>query len=179
MKRYLLLTCSTFALSIFALVYSTFAPSLTAASAPTPALVTASPFCALSKPMAQATTLKGHTPAVASNHAPIPDLIVYWVAVGDPKSGKFEIRIKNTGTATAGWSYVVLKVYHVSSPGAKPKEMSYHATVPGIGIGQYADVIIETKLNLTLDTSCGIADGTNRIVESNEVNNRNCGPVDS
>lgn len=133
---------------------------------------------ALSQPMAQATALKANT-GVASNNAPLPDLIIYWSLVGDPKTGKFEIRIKNLGTATAGWSYVILKVYHVASPGAKPTEMSYHAKVPAIGAGQQADVVIETKLNLTLDTSCTIADGTNQVTESNETNNKNCGPVKS
>ncbi|HXD29535.1 MAG TPA: CARDB domain-containing protein [Pyrinomonadaceae bacterium] len=164
--------CRALLLGIIALVYST-----SAISAPAP--IAASRFGALSKPLVQGTTLKGNTAPVALNNALLPDLIVYWSAVGDPKNGKFEIRIKNIGAATAAWTYVVLKVYHVSSPGAKPKEMSYHATVPAIGIGKYADVIIETKLNLALDTSCTIGDGTNRIVESNEFNNRNCGPVDS
>lgn len=126
----------------------------------------------------QATTLKAERLVVSTN-APLPDLITYWSLVGDPKSGKFEIRIKNTGTANAGWSYVVLKVYHVSSPGAKPTEMSYHAKVPAIGAGQQADVVIETRLDLTLDTSCTISDGTNQVTEGNETNNRICGKVKS
>lgn len=124
-------------------------------------------------------TIPAATRLVVSNNAPLPDLIVYWSLVGNPKSGKFEIRIRNTGAAAAAWSYVVLKIYHVASPGAKPTEMSYHAKVPAIGAGQQADVVIETKLDLSLDTSCTFADGTNQITESNEVNNKNCGPVKS
>ncbi len=126
----------------------------------------------------RATDLKANRLGV-SNNALLPDLIAYWSLVGDPKSGKFEIRIKNIGTANAGESYVVLKVYHVSSPGTQQVEKSYHVKVPAIGAGQQADVVIETRLNLSLDTSCTIADGTKTITESNENNNRICGKVDS
>ncbi len=129
-------------------------------------------------PAAQATTVKAHE-SVSKGAAPLPDLVVYWTGIDDPSSGKFDIRIKNQGTAAAGWSYVILKVYHVASAGAKPVEMSYHAKVPAIAAGQYADVVIETKVNTLLDTTCTIADGTKMITESNEVNNRSCGAVDS
>ena len=110
-----------------------------------------------------------------------PDLIVYWALVGNPDSnnGKVEMRIKNVGTGNADWSYAVLKVSHVSSTGAKPIEKRYHVKVPPIGAGQQTDVLIETKLNLSLDSTCVTIDGTKRIHESDETNNERCGVVKS
>jgi hypothetical protein len=132
----------------------------------------------LPSPATQATTRTAHESA-ADPGAPLPDLIVYWTGIDDPSSGKFDIRIKNQGTAAAGESYVILKIYHVATAGAKPVEKSYHAKVPAIAAGQYRDVVIETHLNTLLDKSCNIADGTKVVTESNEANNRSCGDVDS
>lgn len=111
----------------------------------------------------------------------LPDLIVYWALVGNPDSdnGKVEMRIKNVGTADADWSYAILKVSHISAPGATPTEKSYHVKVPPIGAGQQADVFIDTKLKLSLDSTCVTIDGTNRIKESDETNNETCGVVKS
>ena len=65
MKRHLLLICGALVLSIIALVHSPALSHIAAAAAPAP--VIASPFNAISKPMTQATTLKGNTLTVAAN----------------------------------------------------------------------------------------------------------------
>ena len=111
----------------------------------------------------------------------LPDLIVYWALVDNPDSnnGRVDVRIKNVGSANAGWSYAVLKVSHISSPGAKPTEKSYHVKVPPIAAGQQADVFIQTNLNLSLDSTCVSIDGTKRIKEGDETNNERCGVVKS
>ncbi len=57
----------------------------------------------------------------------------------------------------------------------KPKELSYHAKVPALGIWKSAAVEIETKVDVTWDKLCIIADATNQVTESNEDNNKFCG----
>jgi hypothetical protein len=117
--------------------------------------------------------------AAAISQPALPDLIVQWSGVSDPKIGKYEIRIKNIGAAPAKASIVVSRVQHFSSPGTRPKVMIFRVQAPPIAAGQYADVVINTNLDLTLDSSCEYADYGNQVVESNETNNKNCGPVDS
>ena len=131
----------------------------------------------LSQPTSQATTLKAKRPVVASNNAPLPDLILGALGdLGDPKTGKYSIRIWNVGKAPAGASYVVLKLTHYKWKGdPKPKELSYHAKVPALGIWKSAAVEIETKVDVTWDKLCIIADATNQVTESNEDNNKFCG----
>jgi hypothetical protein len=109
----------------------------------------------------------------------LPDLIIQWSNVSDPKIGKYKIRIKNIGAAPAKASIVVSRVQHFPAPGARPTVMMFRVQAPPIGAGQYADVVINTNLDLTLDSSCEYVDYGNQIAESNETNNKNCGPVDS
>jgi hypothetical protein len=118
-------------------------------------------------------------PAGALAQPALPDLIIQWSNVSDPKIGTYKIRIKNIGAAPAKASIVVSRVQHFSSPGARPNVMTFRVQAPPLGAGQYADLVIKTNLDLTLDSSCEYADYGNQIAESNETNNKNCGPVDS
>jgi len=138
----------------------------------------------LSQPISQATTAKTNGPAIAANNVPLPDLIVGNLNVADLKIGKVTITIENYDTwgnppyPPAGASYVVFKLTHYKSKGdTRPTEMSYHAKVPALCGGCKATVEIETKLDVTWDKACIIADATNQVRESNEANNKWCGLV--
>ena len=111
--------------------------------------------------------LPGDPPAAAST---LPDLIVMSVDSDNLDNGVVKVKIKNQGQRKAARSLVVLTMTWGS------KTLSFTRTNSGqLSPGQTDIVTFDVKLSLVQAKFCATADSTNRVIESNEDNNKLCG----
>ena len=111
--------------------------------------------------------LPGYPPAAAST---LPDLIVISVDSDNLDNGVVKVKIKNQGQRKAARSLVALTMTWGS------KTLSFARTDSGqLSPGQTDIVTFDVKLSLVQAKFCATADSTNRVIESNEDNNKLCG----
>jgi len=100
----------------------------------------------------------------------LPDLIVVSVDSDNLDNGVVKVKIKNQGQRKAARALVVLTMTWGS------KTLSFTRTNSGqLSPGQTDIVTFDVKLSLVQAKFCATADSTNRVIESNEDNNKLCG----
>src|SRR2546421_4179612 len=111
--------------------------------------------------------LPGDLPAAAST---LPDLIVMSVDSDNLDNGVVKVKIKNQGERKVARALVVLTMAWGS------KTLSFTRSDSGqLYPGQMEIVTFDVKLSLVQAKFCATADSTNRVIESNEDNNKLCG----
>jgi hypothetical protein len=104
--------------------------------------------------------------------AGLPDLIVMSVDSDNLDHGEVKVKIKNQGQRNAVRSDVVLTM----TWGTKTLSFT-HASIP-LAPGQMDMVTIDVKMSLVQARFCATADGTKKVNEGNETNNKLCGRFD-
>ncbi|MBA2734768.1 MAG: hypothetical protein H0U54_18045 [Acidobacteria bacterium] len=102
----------------------------------------------------------------------LPDVIVESVSAADLDGGPVTVIVKNQGPRKAQQFGVELKIIGSSSD----KELFNQTGAAGPLLpGQWMKVIFQTKMGLSQLRYCATADTRNRVAESIETNNRQCG----
>lgn len=102
----------------------------------------------------------------------LPDLVVMSVDSDNLDNGEVKVKIKNQGQRNAVRSDVVLTMTWGT------KSLSFtHASIP-LAPGQMDMVTIDVKMSLVQARFCATADGTKKVNEGNETNNKLCGRFD-
>ena len=99
----------------------------------------------------------------------LPDLIVTSVDSANLDAGEVKIKIKNQGQRRAVRSDVSLTI----TWGTNTASFT-HSSIP-LNAGQTDTVSIEVKTSVVQAKFCATADGTNKVTEANEDNNKKCG----
>ena len=100
----------------------------------------------------------------------LPDLIVVSVDSDNLDNGVVKVKIKNQGQRNAARALVALTMTWGS------KTLNFTRSDSGkLQPGQMDIVIFDVKLSLVQAKFCATVDATNKVIEDNENNNKQCG----